>query len=145
MTETEQYLPFALPDIGDADISAATEAMRSGWLTTGRRARALEEEFAAYLGGQVQTVALNSATAGLHLALEAAGVAPGDEVLVPTWTFTATAEVVSYLGAYPVLVDVDPRTLCLYLVAAEAAVTRSDESGHARSLRRLGGGPPRPD
>lgn len=124
MTETEQYLPFALPDIGDAEISAATEAMRSGWLTTGPRARALEEEFAAYLGGEVQTVALNSATAGLHLALEAAGVAPGDEVLVPTWTFTATAEVVSYLGAYPVLVDVDPRTLCLDLVAAEAAVTR---------------------
>lgn len=124
MTETEQYLPFALPDIGDAEISAATEAMRSGWLTTGPRARALEEEFAAYLGGQVQTVALNSATAGLHLALEAAGVAPGDEVLVPTWTFTATAEVVSYLGAYPVLVDVDPKTLCLDLVAAEAAVTR---------------------
>jgi dTDP-4-amino-4,6-dideoxygalactose transaminase len=68
-------------------------------------------------------VAVNSATAGLHLAYEALGIGPGDEVLVPTWTFTATAEAVRYLGADPVFVDVDPRTWCLDLDAAAAAVT----------------------
>ena len=72
---------------------------------------AFEKEFAEHVGGEVEAIAVNSATAGLHLALEACGVGPGDEVIVPTWTFTATAEVVRYVGATPVLVDVDPVTL----------------------------------
>ncbi|NLH34400.1 MAG: aminotransferase class I/II-fold pyridoxal phosphate-dependent enzyme, partial [Lentimicrobium sp.] len=111
------FIPFALPDIGDAEIEAVVSTLRSGWLTTGPNAAALEREFveamhpSAHVGAaQVQAVAVNSATAGLHLALEALGVGPGDEVLVPTWTFTATAEVVRYLGATPVLVDVHPDT-----------------------------------
>lgn len=115
-------MPFASPDIGEAEIDAVAEAMRSGWLTTGPRAAAFEAEFAAFLGGDVHAVALNSATAGLHLALEALGIGPGDEVIVPTWTFTATAEVVRYLGADPVIVDVTD-DLLLDLAAAEAAVT----------------------
>lgn len=116
------FLPFALPDIGAEEIAAAVAAIQSGWLTTGPNAAAFELEFAACLGGSVHAVAVNSATAGLHLALEALGIGPGDEVLVPTWTFTATAEVVRYLGADPVLVDVDPVTLNLNLEAAAAAV-----------------------
>ena len=123
VTASDDFIPFALPDIGDAEIDAVVESMRSGWLTTGPRAAAFEREFADYLGGGVTAVALNSATAGLHLALEALGIGPGDEVLVPTWTFTATAEVVRYLGADPVVVDVDPQTLNMDLAAAEAAVT----------------------
>ena len=116
-------LPFALPDIGEGEIEAVVEALRSGWVTTGPRAAAFEQEFAERLGDGVHAVALNSATAGLHLALEALGVGPGDEVLVPDWTFTATAEVVLYLGANPVFVDVDPTTLNIDLDAAASAVT----------------------
>jgi len=116
-------VPFALPDLGEAEIAAVNEAIRSGWVTTGPKAREFEEAFANYLGRDLHAVALNSATAGLHLALEALGIGPGDEVLVPTWTFTATAEVVRYLGAEPVLVDVDPLTLNLDLVAAGERVT----------------------
>ena len=95
-----------------------TQALRSGWLTTGPITAAFEQEFARYIGGDVQALAVNSATAGLHLALEALGIGPGDEVIVPTWTFTATAEVVRYLGADPILVDVDRETLNLDLEAA---------------------------
>lgn len=115
------FVPFALPDIGEEEISAAVAAIRSDWLTTGPSVAAFEQEFADNLGGSVHAVAVNSATAGLHLALEALGIGPGDQVLVPTWTFTATAEVVRYLGADPVLVDIDPRTLNLDLDAAAAA------------------------
>lgn len=118
-----QFLPFAQPDITEAEVLAATEAIRSGWLTTGPNAAAFEREFAEYVGGGVTAVAVNSATAGMHLALEALGIGPGDEVLVPTWTFTATAEVVRYLGADPVFVDVRADTLNIDLVAAELAVT----------------------
>jgi len=123
LTNADSFLPFALPDIGEEEIEAVAEAMRSGWLTSGPRVAAFEREFAEFLGGDVHAVAMNSATAGLHLALEAVGVGPGDEVIVPTWTFTATAEVVRYLGANPVIVDVDPATLNIDLDAATAAIT----------------------
>ena len=117
------FIPFALPDITEAEIEAVVHAMRSGWLTTGPITAAFEEEFAAFLGEGLHAVAVNSATAGLHLAVEALGIGPGDEVLVPTWTFTSTAEVVRYVGATPVLVDIDPVTLNIDLDAAQAAVT----------------------
>lgn len=123
MSEQPAPLPFALPDIGEPEIEAAASAMRSGWLSSGPQVKAFEEEFADYCGDGVTAVTVNSATAGLHLALEAVGIGPGDEVLVPTWTFTATAEVVRYLGAEPVLVDVDPATFNIDLEAAERAVT----------------------
>jgi dTDP-4-amino-4,6-dideoxygalactose transaminase len=119
---TDRFLPFALPDIAEEEIEAVVESMRSGWLTSGPRVAAFEEEFSAFLGGGVHAVAVNSATAGLHLALEAVGVGPGAEVLVPTWTFTATAEVVRYLGADPVMVDVDPLTLNIDLRRAAEMV-----------------------
>jgi dTDP-4-amino-4,6-dideoxygalactose transaminase len=117
------FLPFALPEIGDEEILEVVDCLRSGWVTSGPKTRQFEQEFGAYLGGAVETVSVNSATAGLHLALEALGIGPGDEVILPTMTFTATAEVVRYLGARPVLVDVDPTTLNLEAATVEAAVT----------------------
>jgi dTDP-4-amino-4,6-dideoxygalactose transaminase len=122
-TDALPFLPFALPEIGEEEIAEVVACLRSGWVTTGPKTRQFEQEFGAYLGGGVETVSINSATAGLHLALEALGIGPGDEVIVPTMTFTASAEVVRYLGAQPVLVDVDPRTLNLQAAAIEAAVT----------------------
>ncbi len=119
MTLTPGFVPFALPDVTEAEISAVVDAMRSGWLTTGPNAAAFESEFASFLGDGLEAVAVNSATAGLHLAVEALGIGAGDEVLVPTWTFTSTAEVIRYVGATPVLVDVDPETLNIDLAAAE--------------------------
>ena len=126
MSNTEPsvpFLPFARPDIGDAEIAAVTEAMRSGWVTTGPVTRQFEQNFVDYLGGGLQGVAVNSATAGLHLALEALGIGPGDEVIAPTLTFTATVEVVRYLGADAVLVDVDPVTLNIDPAKIRAAIT----------------------
>jgi dTDP-4-amino-4,6-dideoxygalactose transaminase len=117
------FLPFALPDIGEEEIAAVVECLRSGWVTTGPTARRFEAAFRDYLGTDVQAISVNSATAGLHLALESLGIGPGDEVIVPTLTFTATAEVVRYLGAQPVLVDVDPLTLNIDPRAIEAAIT----------------------
>ncbi len=98
------------------------DVLDSGWLTTGPRTKLFEERFAATVGAR-HAVALNSATAALHLALEALGVGPGDEVIVPTWTFAASAEVVAYRGARPVLVDVDRRRSTPRRRAILAAVT----------------------
>jgi dTDP-4-amino-4,6-dideoxygalactose transaminase len=121
------FLPFALPDIGDDEIAEVVDALRSGWITTGPKARRFEHDFAAFLGSTedapLHAVAVNSATAGLHLALEALGIGPGDEVITTTHTFTATAEVVRYLGADVRLVDIDPATLNIDPAAAEAAIT----------------------
>ncbi len=118
------FLPFARPDIGPAEIDAVSAAMRSGWITTGPKTKEFEQAFTAFLGGGgLQSIAVNSATAGLHLALEALGIGPGDEVIAPTLTFTATVEVVRYLGADPVLVDVDPVTLNIDPAKVRAAIT----------------------
>jgi dTDP-4-amino-4,6-dideoxygalactose transaminase len=118
------FLPFALPDIGEEEIAEVVDTLRSGWVTTGPKARRFEEDFSAYLGdATLHALAVNSATAGLHLALEALGIGPGDEVITTTHTFTATAEVVRYLGADVVLVDIDPATLCIAPAKVEAAIT----------------------
>jgi dTDP-4-amino-4,6-dideoxygalactose transaminase len=117
------FLPFALPDIGEEEIAEVVDSLRSGWVTTGPKARRFEQEFAEFLGGGIEAVAVNSATAGLHLALEAAGIGEGDEVITTPHTFTATAEVIRYLGANPVFVDIDPATLNIDPARIEAAVT----------------------
>lgn len=117
------FLPFALPEIGEEEISSVVEALRSGWVTTGPKAKQFESEFTAYLGGGVEAIAVNSATAGLHLGLEALGIGPGDEVITTTHTFTATAEIIRYLGADPVFVDVDAKTLCIDVDAVARAIT----------------------
>ncbi|HEY1433928.1 MAG TPA: DegT/DnrJ/EryC1/StrS family aminotransferase [Thermoanaerobaculia bacterium] len=103
-------VPFFRPDISEDEIQEVVSALRSGWLTTGPRVKRFEDEFAAAVGAP-QAIAVNSATAALHLAVEALGLRAGEAVLVPTMTFAATAEIVRYLGAHPVLVDCDPVTL----------------------------------
>lgn len=120
----KSFLPFALPDIGEEEIAEVVDSLRSGWITTGPKVKRFEEDFAAFVGGGVQAVSCNSATAGLHLALEALGVGPGDQVLTTPYTFTATAEVVRYLGADPVFADIDPLTFNLDPVAVSAAAAR---------------------
>lgn len=117
-----EFLPFARPLIGDDEIAAVVETMRSGWLTMGPRTSKFEQTFAAYLGAP-HAVALNSGTAALHLALEACGIGPGDEVILPTYTFTATASVVCHLGATPVLVDIKPEDFNVDPERIEAAIT----------------------
>lgn len=116
------YLPFARPSITEREKAAVLDVLDSGWLTTGERTKLFEQRFAERVG-VTHAIALNSATAALHLALEALGVGPGDEVIVPTWTFAASAEVVAYLGARPVLVDIDRRTLNATPDTILAAVT----------------------
>jgi dTDP-4-amino-4,6-dideoxygalactose transaminase len=118
-----KFLPFALPDIGEDEINEVVDALRSGWVTTGPKTKQFEADFAAFIGDGVEAIAVNSATAGLHLALEAVGIGPGDEVIVPSYTFTATAEVVRYLGAHPVCVDVDAATFNIRPEAIRAAIT----------------------
>lgn len=118
-----KFLPFALPDIGDEEINEVVKALRSGWVTTGPKTKEFETKFAEYIGIGVEAISVNSATAGLHLALEACGVRYGDEVIIPTLTFTATAEIVRYLGADPVFVDCDPDTLCIDISQIEAKIT----------------------
>jgi dTDP-4-amino-4,6-dideoxygalactose transaminase len=118
------FLPFALPDIGDEEIAEVVDTLKSGWVTTGPKAKRFEADFSAFLGdAALHSIAVNSATAGLHLALEALGIGPGDEVITTTHTFTATAEVVRYLGADVRLVDIDPATLNIDPALVEAAIT----------------------
>lgn len=100
-----------------------SKSLLSGWLTSGPEVAAFEREFAQALGGGVEAVAVNSCTAALHLGLEALGVGPGDEVIVPTLTFSASAEIVHHLGAKPVLADIDPETLCLTVETARAVLS----------------------
>jgi perosamine synthetase len=116
-------LPFHRPDLGEEEIAAVVDCLRSGWLTTGPRCVAFERAFADYIGVE-HAIAVSSCTAALHLALEALGIRAGDAVLVPTLTFAATAEVVQYLGARPVLVDCHPVTLNLDVNDAERQLRR---------------------
>jgi dTDP-4-amino-4,6-dideoxygalactose transaminase len=103
-------VPFHRPSIGEAEIAEVVDSLRSGWLTSGAKVERFQRQFAAAVGAR-HAVALNSATAALHLALEAVGVRAGDEVVIPVYTFTATGEVVTYLGARPVLADIRADTL----------------------------------
>jgi dTDP-4-amino-4,6-dideoxygalactose transaminase len=122
---TKPFLPFALPEIGDEEIAEVVDSLKSGWITTGPKVKRFEEDFAEFIGEGVQAISCNSATAGLHLALEALGVAAGDQVLTTPYTFTATAEVIRYLGADPVFADIDENTFNLSPVAARDVATRS--------------------
>jgi dTDP-4-amino-4,6-dideoxygalactose transaminase len=123
-THQAPHLPFALPDIGPEEIEEVADSLRRGWLTTGPKTKRFEEDFARYLGSGVEAIAVNSGTAGLHLALEAVGVGPGDEIVTTPYTFTATAEVIRYLGAEPVFADICPDTLNIDPRRIEAAITK---------------------
>ena len=114
-------VPFFRPSISEAEIAEVVACLRSGWLTTGPRTKQFESAFAAQVGGK-HALALNSCTAALHLAVEALGLEPDHAVLVPTMTFAATAEIVRYQGASPLLVDCDPVTLHMDLADAERKI-----------------------
>lgn len=111
-TKEQQSIPFALPDIGREEEEAVLRVLRSGWLTTGKEAISFEKEFAEAVSTH-SALAVNSATAGLHLAAEALGVSPGDKVVTSPFTFTSTAEILRYLGADPIFADIDEETLTI--------------------------------
>ncbi len=126
MSADEKFIPFALPDIGEEEINEVVACLRSGWLTTGPKTIQFQKDFASYIGAP-HAIAVNSATSGLHLALEALGVGPGDKVVTTPFTFTATAEVIRYLGADPLFVDIDPCTLNIDPDLVGRAVSRNPE------------------
>ena len=117
----DRRVPFYRPDISEDEIAEVVATLRSGWLTTGPRVRRFEEAFAQAVGAQ-HAIALNSCTAALHLGVDAVGLERGQAVLVPTMTFAATAEVVRYFGAIPILVDCEPATLNLDLRDAQRKI-----------------------
>ena len=126
-------VPFFRPQLGEAEIAEVVDTLRSGWLTSGPKVTRFEREFGARVGA-AHAVAVNSCTAALHLAVEALGLRPRQAVLVPTMTFAATAEVVRYQGALPLLVDCDAQTLNLSLADAERQLARlrAGRFAHAR-------------
>ncbi|VVP88921.1 UDP-4-amino-4-deoxy-L-arabinose aminotransferase [Pseudomonas fluorescens] len=119
---SQAFLPFSRPSIGDEEIAAVEQVLRSGWITTGPKNQALEEQFADYVGCK-HAVALSSATGGMHITLLALGIGAGDEVITPSQTWVSTANMISLLGAKPVFVDVDRDTLMTDAARIEAAIT----------------------
>jgi len=118
----DRFLPYCLHDIGEAEIAEVVATLKSDWLTTGPKVQAFQQKVAAYVNAP-HAVAVNSATAGLHLVLAALGIGPGDEVITTPMTFCATAEVVEYQRAKPVFVDITPDTHNLDPALIEAAIT----------------------
>jgi dTDP-4-amino-4,6-dideoxygalactose transaminase len=141
----ETYLHFSPPSIGEEEIAEVVDTLRSEWITTGPKTRRFETVFGELVGAPGGTsLMLNSCTAGLHVALVTLGVGPGDEVIVPSLTFAATANVVEHVGARPVFVDVEPDTLCIDPAAVAAAVTSNTRAvipvhyaGHPADLGAL--------
>ena len=120
---THPFIPPARPLIGEEEIEAVAAVMRTGMIAQGPQVAAFEEEFAAALVPGTRAAAVNSGTSALHLGLLAAGIGPGDEVIVPSFTFAATANSVAITGATPVFADIDPLTFTLSPAAVEAAIT----------------------
>ena len=116
------FMPFCVPDVGEAEINEVVDTLRSGWITTGPKTKEFERRFADYIGVR-HAIAVSSCTHGLLVALAVAGIGPGDEVIVPTMTFCSTANVVVHLGATPVIVDVEPDTLGISPQAIDRAIT----------------------
>ncbi|MBW4054701.1 MAG: DegT/DnrJ/EryC1/StrS family aminotransferase [Proteobacteria bacterium] len=115
-------IPITRLSVGEAEATAAADAVRSGWLSTGKRVQQFESMVADYVGAK-HAIATNSCTTALHLALIAAGVKPGDEVICPSFSFIATANAVLYAGATPVFVDIAPDTFNISPALVEAAIT----------------------
>jgi dTDP-4-amino-4,6-dideoxygalactose transaminase len=137
------FVALSRPAVGESDIAEVVAALESGWLTTGPRVAAFESAFARYVGAP-HALALNSCTAALHLALLAAGIGPGDEVITTPLTFCATANAVIHTGATPVFADVDPRTRNLDPASVESALTPRTRAiiavhlgGHPADMRAL--------
>jgi dTDP-4-amino-4,6-dideoxygalactose transaminase len=137
------FLPFSPPDISEEEISAVVDTLRSNWITTGPKTKQFEAQFASYIGATA-ALALNSCTAGLHIALAALGIGPGDEVITTPMTFCSSVNVIEHVGATPVLADVDPATLTLSPEAVESAITPNTSAllpvhyaGHPADMRLL--------
>jgi len=120
------FIPYALPLTGDEEIAEVVDTIQSGWLTTGPKTKKFETNFTKFVGVKY-ALAVNSATAGLHLGLEALGVGPGDKVITTVHTFTATAEVIRYLGADPVFVDIEGDSFNIDCDAIEKALITHPE------------------
>ncbi|ASR55033.1 DegT/DnrJ/EryC1/StrS family aminotransferase [Cellulomonas sp. CW35] len=142
---TPTTIPAAKPLIGDEERAAVDRVLRSGMIAQGPEVAAFEKEFGEALVGGRACVAVSSGTTGLHLGLLAAGIGPGDEVIVPSFTFAATANSVALTGATPVFADIDPRTYCLDPASVEAAITERTAAimpvhlyGHPADVTALG-------
>jgi dTDP-4-amino-4,6-dideoxygalactose transaminase len=127
-----QEIPFHRPMIGAEEEHEVIDTLRSGWITTGPKAKLFEKEFAAYVGAK-NALAVAHCTGALHLSLFALGIGAGDEVITTPFTFTATAEVLAYVGARPVFVDIDPRTFNIDPARVEEVL----ESGKLRRPKAL--------
>ncbi|MEQ9879974.1 UDP-4-amino-4-deoxy-L-arabinose aminotransferase [Pectobacterium aroidearum] len=116
------FLPFSRPNMGEEEIAAVAEVLRSGWITTGPKCQQLEQAFCQQVGCR-QAIAVSSATGGMHVTLMALGIGPGDEVITPSQTWVSTVNIITLLGAEPVMVDVDRHTLMVRPQDVEAAIT----------------------
>ena len=121
-THRTEFLPFAPPDLTEIEIEAVVDTLRSGWITTGPKTKQFERDFAEFVHAE-EGLALNSCTAGLHLALRTLDIGAGDEVITTPMTFCASVNVIEHVGARPILVDVEPDTLCIDPVQVEKAIT----------------------
>ena len=136
------FLPFGMPSIGEEEITEVVDSLRSGWVTTGPKVKRFESAFAEHIGAG-HAIAVSSCTAGLHIALTALGIGPGDEVIVPTLTFCSTANVVVHLGARPVLVDVgddfnvSPAAIANAISSRTKAIMPVHYSGQACDLQAI--------
>lgn len=139
----ESFLPYALPLIDESDINEVVDTLKSGWVAKGPKTIELEKRFAEYTGAKY-AIAMNSATAALHIALIAAGVGQGDEVITTPMTFAATANTIIHTGATPVFVDIDPKTFCIDVNKIEEKITNRTKAivpvhytGHACDMDRI--------
>ena len=135
-TFSDHFLPFALPVIEEEEIREVLDVLKSGWVTTGPKAKLFEREFAEYIGCK-HAIAVNSCTAALHLALEAIGVGEGDEIITSPMTFAATGEVIRYFKAKPVFVDIDSTTMNLDVGILENTIQKRCESKDGKRLKAI--------
>ncbi|TBL66351.1 UDP-4-amino-4-deoxy-L-arabinose aminotransferase [Hafnia alvei] len=123
----KEFLPFSVPSMGEDEIAAVAEVLRSGWITTGPKCQQLESAFSQYVGAK-HSIAVSSATGGMHVTLMALGIGAGDEVITPSQTWVSTINIITLLGAEPVMVDVDRDTLMVQPAQIEAAITEKTKA-----------------
>lgn len=127
MSECAKKIPFSLPDISEAEISEVADTLRSGWITTGSRTKKLEKEIAEWIGTD-GCVCLNSQTACAEMALRILGIGKGDEVIVPAYTYTASASVIDHVGARIIMIDSQKNSFEMDYDAVEAAITEKTKA-----------------
>ena len=139
----ETFLPYAIPLIDEKDINEVVDTLKSGWVAKGPRTMEFEKRFADYVGAK-HAIAMNSATAALHIALIAAGIKAGDEVITTSMTFAATVNTIVHIGATPVFVDIDPETGCIDGDKIEEKINKKTKaivpvhySGHACDMDKI--------